>query len=66
MRMDVQHDTEARTQDGMFSIDIMLSQAQLAVEVDGPTHFASNTQRPLGALLLVQRPDIATATLSAQ
>ena len=58
MRMDVPHAVEGITEDGIFSIDIMLSQARLAVEVDGIHHFACNTQRPLGrsfahALLLI-------------
>ena len=47
-RMDVPHTVEGITEDGIFSIDIMLSQARLAVEVDGLHHFACNTQRPLG------------------
>ena len=50
-RMNVPHEAEALTEDGMFSLDIMLRQARIAVEVDGIHHFASNTQRPLGALL---------------
>ena len=46
--MGIQHASEALTQDGLFSVDIMLQQAQTAVEVDGDSHFACNTQRPLG------------------
>ena len=50
-RMGVLHEAEALTEDGMFSLDIMLRQARVAVEVDGVHHFASNTQRPLGVPL---------------
>ena len=46
--MGIQHASEALTQDRLFSVDIMLQQAQTAVEVDGDSHFACNTQRPLG------------------
>ena len=46
--MGIQHASEALTQDGLFSVDILLQQAQTAVEVDGTSHFACNTQRPLG------------------
>ena len=47
-RMDVPHVVEGMTEDGCFSIDIMLSQARIAVEVDGIHHFACNSRRPMG------------------
>ena len=51
-RMDVPHVVEGMTEDGCFSIDIMLSQARIAVEVDGIHHFACNSRRPMGMALL--------------
>ena len=46
--MGVQHENEGVTEDRLFSVDIMLRSARVAVEVDGPFHFTANTRRPLG------------------
>jgi hypothetical protein len=46
---------EQRNTDGCFSIDIALPEHGVAVEVDGPTHFMRNTQRPLSKAVLRQR-----------
>ena len=52
------HEIEHLTDDGVFSVDIRMlssggapgrsSSSRLAIEVDGPTHFATNTREPLG------------------
>jgi very-short-patch-repair endonuclease len=51
--------SEHKTDDGLFSIDIALQlpgNQKLAVEVDGPTHFLSNTPTvPTGATRLRNR-----------
>lgn len=46
--MGVSHQNEHGTEDGLFSIDIALLDQKLALEVDGPFHFAYNTKAPLG------------------
>ncbi|BDA44072.1 probable RAP domain-containing protein, chloroplastic at C-terminar half [Coccomyxa sp. Obi] len=45
----IEHDT------GEWSVDIGFLDHQLAIEVDGPSHFTSNTLRPLGPTLLKRR-----------
>ena len=47
--MGVQHENEGVTDDCLFSVDIMLRPARVAVEVDGPFHFTANTHQPLGS-----------------
>lgn len=54
--------SEVRTPDGAFSVDIMArivtdgQSRNVAVEVDGPSHFASNVKsKPLGATVLRHR-----------
>lgn len=49
----IEHHNEYLTEDEYYSIDIAIlegtiGQSNLALEVDGPFHFASNTQAPLG------------------
>ena len=34
------------------SIDILLPEANIAVEVDGPSHYASNGRSPLGSTVV--------------
>ena len=48
--MGISHETEALTPERHFSIDIKLAAAKLAIEVDGDSHFACNTQRLMGML----------------
>jgi hypothetical protein len=38
-----------------YTIDVALPAARLALEADGPSHFAANTLRPLGATALKRR-----------
>ena len=47
--MGLPHENEGVTDDHLFSVDIMLRTPRIAVEVDGPFHFTTNTHRPLGA-----------------
>lgn len=42
--MGVPHEIEYITEDGLFSLDIALKGKKLAIEVDGPSHFARNIQ----------------------
>lgn len=49
--MGISHLNEHVTEDGLFSIDIALLDQELALEVDGPFHFAFNTKAPLGKFL---------------
>lgn len=41
--------------DIFYPVDVALPGMRLAIEADGPTHFAINTRRPLGATLLKRR-----------
>lgn len=41
------HRLEHMVADGLFSVDFALPALRVAVEVDGPHHFAVNTRRPL-------------------
>ncbi|CAL8470056.1 g9598 [Coccomyxa elongata] len=45
----IEHDTEE------WSVDIGFLDHQLAIEVDGPSHFTNNTLKPLGPTLLKRR-----------
>lgn len=47
--MGLPHDCEVVTEDGLFSVDIMLREQGIIVEVDGPTHYTYNSQQRLGA-----------------
>ncbi|GMH36854.1 hypothetical protein BSKO_04727 [Bryopsis sp. KO-2023] len=38
-----------------YSIDIAMVEARIAIEVDGPSHFTSNSLKPLGGTLLKRR-----------
>ena len=54
--MGVPHQIEFVTNDGLFSLDIVLKGRQVAIEVDGPSHFARNKpQRRLGSDYLRRR-----------
>ena len=43
--MGVPHEIEYVTEDGLFSLDIVLRGKKVAIEVDGPSHFARNFPR---------------------
>ena len=38
-----------------LELDIAIPDLRIAIEIDGPTHFARNVLRPLGATVLKQR-----------
>lgn len=42
--MGVPHEIEKVTEDGLFSLDIALKGKRVAIEVDGPSHFARNVR----------------------
>lgn len=48
--LNVPHDIERITEDGLFSADILIEDVKVIVEVDGPHHFTVNTHQPLGML----------------
>ena len=52
--MQVEHQMEFLAEDGIFSVDVAIVQAEkkTAVEVDGPYHYTLNTHQPLGHTLL--------------
>ena len=63
-KMGMNHEIEHLTEDGAFSVDIHMlssggsggsSSLRMAIEVDGPTHFATNTRKPLGPTLWRRR-----------
>lgn len=48
----IPHQNEVITPDGLFSVDIVLEgPSHMAIEVDGPQHFACNTLKELGKTL---------------
>lgn len=49
--MGIAHENEGVTEDRLFSVDIVLRPAKVAVEVDGPFHFTTNSNKPLGMRL---------------
>eukprot|EP00884_Botryococcus_braunii_P019242 jgi/Botrbrau1/6000/Bobra.104_1s0029.2 len=55
--MGVPHEMEKLTEDGYASLDILVQSPKgpVAVEVDGPYHFTSNTLKPLGSTVLRER-----------
>ncbi|KAK9908644.1 hypothetical protein WJX75_000861 [Coccomyxa subellipsoidea] len=55
--LNVAHDFEYVTEDGLFSLDIALRgpRGPVAIEVDGPYHFTLNTRQPLGSTLIRRR-----------
>lgn len=50
--MGIAHSIEHFTEDKLFSIDIALPEEMVAIEVDGPSHFAKNNMRPLANLFI--------------
>lgn len=54
--MGVAHLVEQRTEDGYFSLDIVVPHLKVAIEVDGPYHYLLNwPPSPTGATLLRRR-----------
>lgn len=51
----VEHEMEALTADGLFSIDIAMRTERVALEVDGPSHFLRGTLAPTGPTLARDR-----------
>ena len=47
--MGVSHELEAKTQDSLFSVDIMLRGPRVVLEVEGPWHYTINSNHKLGA-----------------
>ena len=54
-RLGVSHELEYITADGLFSIDLAVVDRRIAIEFDGPSHFARNTKEPLGHTRLRDR-----------
>lgn len=59
----IPHEVELKTEDGFFSVDCAFKSAgqQVAVEVDGPSHFSINTNRSLGHTILRCPPPLPPA-----
>ncbi len=54
-RLGIPHELECITADGLFSIDLAIMDRRIALEFDGPLHFARNTLEPLGHTRLRDR-----------
>ena len=54
-RLGIPHELEYITADGLFSIDLAIIDRHVALEFDGPSHFATNTLEPLGHTRLRDR-----------
>ena len=54
-RLDISHELEYITADGLFSIDVAIVDRRVALEFDGPSHFTTNTLEPLGHTRLRDR-----------
>lgn len=56
--LEVEHDMEKTTDDGYFSLDIVVNSpaGRLAVEADGPSHFNVNTGQYSGSSSLRYGP----------
>ena len=53
MRLGRQHENEGLTEDGLFRVDCLIADGQIALEVDGPQHFVERV--PNGGMLLRNR-----------
>ncbi len=51
----ISHDPGYVTTDGLFSIDLAIVGRRIALELDGPSHFTTNTLEPLGHTRLRDR-----------
>jgi len=54
-RLGIPHELEYNTADGLFSIDLAIVDRRVALEFDGPSHFARKTLEPLGHTRLRDR-----------
>jgi very-short-patch-repair endonuclease len=54
-RLGISNELEYTTADGLFSIDLAITDRRIAMEFDGPSHFATNTLEPLGHTRLRDR-----------
>jgi very-short-patch-repair endonuclease len=54
-RLGISHQLEYTTADGLFSIDLAITDRRIALEFDGPSHFTTNTLEPLGHTRLRDR-----------
>ena len=54
-RLGISHELEYTTADGLFSIDLAITDRRIALEYDGPSHFTTNTLEPLGHTRLRDR-----------
>ena len=54
-RLNISHELEFTTADGLFSIDLAIVDRRIALEFDGPSHFTTNTLEPLGHTRLRDR-----------
>ena len=54
-RLGISHELEYTTADGLFSIDLAITDRRIALEFDGPSHFTTNTLEPLGHTRLRDR-----------
>jgi hypothetical protein len=54
-RLGISHELEYTTADGLFSIDLAITDRRVALEFDGPSHFTTNTLEPLGHTRLRDR-----------
>jgi len=54
-RLGISHELEYITADGLFSIDLAITDRRIALEFDGPSHFTTNTLEPLGHTRLRDR-----------
>ena len=54
-RLGISHELEYTTADGLFRIDLAITDRRIALEFDGPSHFTTNTLEPLGHTRLRDR-----------
>ena len=54
-RLGISYVLEYITADGLFSIDLAIVDRRIAIEFDGPTHFATGTLEPRGRTRLRDR-----------
>ena len=54
-RLGISHELEYTTADGLFNIDLAITDQRIALQFDGPSHFTTNTLEPLGHTRLRDR-----------
>jgi very-short-patch-repair endonuclease len=55
LRLGISHELEYTTADGLFNIDLAITDQRIALQFDGPSHFTTNTLEPLGHTRLRDR-----------